>query len=121
MATPKLPPRFLRRLNMAVAFPISSFLMLDKVSVVSGMKRKPMPTPLTTIGQKIVLKSAERLKWAMRWTEKAATVMPKARIAFGLIFVTNFPAISIVIMLAMPPGPSTNPARKEVYPISVWR
>jgi hypothetical protein len=29
--------------------------------------------------------------------------------------------MGMAIMVAMPPGPSAKPARKEVYPIKVWR
>ena len=43
---------------MAEAFPISSFLTLAIVRVVRGIKRNPMPTPSTILGQITVLKSA---------------------------------------------------------------
>jgi hypothetical protein len=29
--------------------------------------------------------------------------------------------MGMAIMVAMPPGPSARPARKDVYPINVWR
>ncbi len=65
-ATPKLPPRFLRRLYIPVALPISSFLMPDMVMVVRGIKINLIPTPSTSLGQIMVLKSAARLKFDMR-------------------------------------------------------
>ena len=54
---------------MAEAFPMSSFFMPDMVSVVSGMKRKPMPTPRTILGQMMVLKSASRLNCDIKYVE----------------------------------------------------
>jgi hypothetical protein len=113
-ATPKLPPRFLRRLYIAEAFAMSSFFTLDIVMVVSGIKRNPIPTPRTILGHIMVLKSASRLNWDIRCVEYAETIMPKASRPFGFTFVTSFPAIGMAISVAIPPGPRTIPASVAV-------
>ena len=48
-------------------------------------------------------------------------VIPVARIFLGLTLVTSFPTMGMVNRAAIPPGPMTSPAWKEVYPMSTWR
>ena len=98
------------RLYIEVACPISSRGMCESVSVVSGMKERPIPRPSVTRGTTKVQKSAWRLKCDIVQVVQAQTRMPTARIRFWCPPWTSLPTIGITSSVASPPGPSTSPA-----------
>ena len=99
---------------MEVAFPIWGLGIEERVRVVSGMNKSPMPNPRYIRGHMRDEKSDVRLNPAICHVEKAHRRTPRARIYFGFFFTMSFPTTGIVTSVATPPGESTRPASVAV-------